>query len=246
MPRVIVMAGNSLGQARLDGECWQWCRTLATELGEPVLLATMNEQLLPVSEFVFPTGMVTHGEVIRPAGTPTRAPMSPAPFVYGADGAPDWGAMWTTFCDLALYGGPPHRGEEQSIRASAAPAEPASDGFDAVAELRRGIWLTTGLDTEVPPEAPGWLAVQCHSTKMAAWLCATIILENVEARCEGAKLYVPARADYALADEVKSVITVVAKTNHYWQTHVLANQPAPALTCRPDAAPTMQEALSLA
>ena len=67
---------------------------------------------------------------------------------------------------------------------------------------------------------PGWLAITCESPKMAAWLCATIILENVAARCDEERLLVPADPSFALMDEVKSVITVVAKTHHYWTAHV--------------------------
>ena len=66
----------------------------------------------------------------------------------------------------------------------------------------------------------GWLAVSCESPRMAAWLCATIILENVDARCDEERLLVPADPSFALMDEVKSVITVVAKTHHYWSAHV--------------------------
>jgi hypothetical protein len=36
--------------------------------------------------------------------------MSSAPFAWRPDGRPDWGRMWTTFCELALHGGPPHWG----------------------------------------------------------------------------------------------------------------------------------------
>jgi hypothetical protein len=57
---------------------------------------------------------------------------------------------------------------------------------------------------------------------MAAWMCAAIILENVDARCEDEILYVPASSDFELKDQVKSVITVVAKVNHYWQAHLEA------------------------
>jgi sirohydrochlorin cobaltochelatase len=57
---------------------------------------------------------------------------------------------------------------------------------------------------------------------MAAWLCATIILENVDARCDEERLLVPADPGFALADQVKSVITVVAKTHHYWSAHITA------------------------
>ena len=55
---------------------------------------------------------------------------------------------------------------------------------------------------------------------MASWLCATIILENVEARAEEERLLVPALPTYVLDDYVKSIITVVAKTVHYWAAHV--------------------------
>jgi hypothetical protein len=47
-----------------------------------------------------------------------------------------------------------------------------------------------------------------------------IILENVGARLEDDRLLLPAGPDYRLTDEVKSIITVVAKTHRYWQAHV--------------------------
>jgi sirohydrochlorin cobaltochelatase len=85
------------------------------------------------------------------------------------------------------------------------------------AELARGIRETTGLVTE--PADPGWIAVSCESSRMAAWLCAAIILENVEARVAGDRLLLPAGPDFRLEDQVKSVITVLAKTHHYWREH---------------------------
>jgi len=63
--RLVLMAEDSLGEAALE-RCWEWCRSLATDLGEPVLLATTKEDVLPVSEFVFPPGLVGHGEIVRP------------------------------------------------------------------------------------------------------------------------------------------------------------------------------------
>ncbi len=220
MARIILMAGDSLGQDVLEGVAWDWCSSFATALGEPVLFATIGEDRLPVEEFVFPPNLVTHGEIMRPVLDAGPKPMSSAPFVYRDDGRPDWGAMWSGFCELALYGGPPHRGEDTALRAT--ETEPVEDEAGAIAEIQRGIFETTGLTSAV--EQPNWLAVHCDSTRMAAWLCAAIILENVDARCEGQTLYVPARDDYRLKDEVKSVITVVAKTNHYWQAHVAGQQ----------------------
>ena len=42
--------------------------------------------------------------------------MSSAPFVYRDDGQPDWGTMWKGFCELALYGGPPHRAPADALQ----------------------------------------------------------------------------------------------------------------------------------
>lgn len=155
------------------------------------------------------------------APAPPAAPMSAAAFVWRDDGRPDWGAMWESFCELALYGGPPHRGPDQALEA---PAERAASADEAMlGELRRGIWETTGLYAE--PGEPGWLAITCESPRMAAWLCAAIILENVDARLDDDRLLVPARDGYRLDDEVKSIITVVAKTHHYWEAHVTGGEP---------------------
>jgi sirohydrochlorin cobaltochelatase len=129
--------------------------------------------------------------------------------------------MWTTFCELALYGGPPQRGADSALRA---PAGREGSAREMLAEMRRGIWETTGLYAE--PAAPGWLAVTCDSPTMAAWLCAAIILENVDARVEDDRLLLPAGPGYTLKDEVKSIVTVVAKTHHYWQAHVTGGEPA--------------------
>jgi sirohydrochlorin cobaltochelatase len=56
---------------------------------------------------------------------------------------------------------------------------------------------------------------------MAAWMAEAIGLENVAAHADEDRLLLPAGPDYRLKDEVKSIITVVAKTHHYWQAHVL-------------------------
>jgi sirohydrochlorin cobaltochelatase len=227
MHRIVVMAGDSLGEKALE-DCWEWGVSLASKLGETVLIATIDEAVLPVPEFVFSPRIVSHGELVHPVQEPAPV-MSSAPFVYRDDGQPDWGAMWGSFCELALFGGPPHRGEASAIRACKPVAAGQSDwSFDPIAEIARGIFETTGL--EAVAAEPSWLGVSCDSAKMAAWLCAAIILENVDARSEGNRLMVPARPDYRLKEEVKSVITVVAKTHHYWLEH---SQQCEAPTCRP-------------
>jgi sirohydrochlorin cobaltochelatase len=143
--------------------------------------------------------------------------MSAAPFVWRPDGRPDWRAMWETFCDLALHGGPPHRGADRALRLPYVAAEDATPDPAMLAEIRRGIWETTGLFAEVA--APGWLGVTCDSPAMAAWLAEAIAHENVEARADHDRLLLVAGPGYRLDDEVKSVITVVAKTHHYWDAH---------------------------
>jgi sirohydrochlorin cobaltochelatase len=144
--------------------------------------------------------------------------MASAPFVWRRDGRPDWSAMWTTFCDLALHGGPPQRGALQALRGPSVDGRAARSAPEIAAELRRGIEETTGLGVEAAE--PGWIAITCASARMAAWLCAAIILENVDARVEGTRLLVPAGPGFALEDQVKSVVTVVAKTHHYWREHL--------------------------
>jgi Ni2+-binding GTPase involved in maturation of urease and hydrogenase len=142
--------------------------------------------------------------------------MTAAPFVWRADGRPDWRAMWESFCDLALHGGPPHRGPDRALRA-VAEGDDAASTPEMIAEIRRGIWETTGLFAEAA--APGWIAVTCTSPAMAAWLAAAIALENVEARAGGDRVLLVAGPRFRLDDEVKSAITVVAKTHHFWDAH---------------------------
>jgi sirohydrochlorin cobaltochelatase len=197
--------------------CADLAARLADQAGMPVTVAAAPVSRLDALE----DSLRRDAEAQRREYTPAArsdpgAPMTSAPFLWRPDGRPDWGGMWTTFCELALYGGPPQRGPESPLRAPA--ADTADSDAEMLAEMRRGIWETTGLYAE--PAGPGWLSVTCDSPTMAAWLCAAIILENVGARVEDDRLLVPAGPHFGLKDEVKSIITVVAKTHHYWQAHV--------------------------
>jgi len=216
---LVVIASETLAADLLAG-CRDFCASLAAYANEPVEFAVVNEgRLKDAAGVLGKLSGVRVLEVLDPP-PPLNAPMSSADFIWKEDGRPDWSAMWTSFCDLALYGGPPHRGEGSSLHAPANP--PPVDAADPViAEMRRGIWETTGLFAE-PAEEPGWIAVTCHSRKMAAWLAACTILENVDARFDDERLLLPASPDFTLKDEVKSVITVLAKTNHYWEAHIAA------------------------
>jgi len=218
-PTLAVMVHEGFPEAYLI-DVRELCRSFSGFLGEPVALAVTDSLALTDTLGELP-GAADAWRVEFVALPQSRAAsMSSAPFAFRDDGRPDWSAMWTDFCELALYGGPPHRGEDQSL--NAVLEGPAVEGFDAIAEIRRGIFETTGLFSE--RAEPGWLAVTCHSKKMAAWLCASIILENVDARCEDERLFVPAHESFELKNHVKSVITVVAKTNHYWQAHIAGQE----------------------
>jgi sirohydrochlorin cobaltochelatase len=198
----------------------EMAQSLANALNEPIYFARIDEetQAMVEAELTVAPGDGSYSPLLL-LDPVSAQPMGTAPFVWLPDGRPDWAKMWTTFCELALYGGPPHRGAEAALVSPADFGAPQPE-FDAMAEIRRGIYETTGLEAE--PAEPGWIVITCDSKMMAAWLCATIILENVEARSEGERLYLPASWEFELKDEVKSVITVLAKTHHYWQAHIAA------------------------
>jgi hypothetical protein len=202
---VILQVSKESAAVGQEAALRDFCQTLSNFLNEPVLLRIERD----------PEAAVVVAPLDECASGPA-APMAAAPFVYLEDGRPDWGTMWQSFCELALYGGPPHRGPDDPVLEPAA-YEALEAGGESLEELQRGIFETTGLQAE--PWPPHWMAVRCESRRMAAWMCAAIILENVDARSEDGTLYVPASPTFDLKNEVKSVITVIAKVHHYWQAH---------------------------
>jgi len=149
--------------------------------------------------------------------------MGSAGLKYGRDGKVAWNDIWSTFCDLAMAGGPPHKGAllEPGSRAS---IDAAPDRYrQVVDEIRRGVNMVTDLAAE-PSPAPGWVRVDCETRAMAEWLLRAITMENVSARCQDSLLDLPAGPDYRVEKEIKNVITVIAKTCHYWLEHMWATQ----------------------
>lgn len=145
--------------------------------------------------------------------------MGSAGLKYGPDGKVAWNDMWQTFCDLAMAGGPPHKGTllEPGTLADIS-AEP--DRYnDVVGELCRGVRIVTGLPVH-PSPVPGWIRVSCVSEGMSGWLLRAIVMENVSVRAHGAALDLPAGPHYRLEKEIKNVITVIAKTSHYLIDHM--------------------------
>lgn len=144
-------------------------------------------------------------------------PMASAPFIYDDAGRVDWGTMWTSFCDLALNGGPPHRG---FFLAASPLAVVDSVAWQRVAaEIARGVTATTGCVPAVAAATePGWLAFAIDSPVLASWLAVAIIAEGVDARAMGAALWLPVAESYGIG-EIKNVITAMAKTHHSARQH---------------------------
>jgi sirohydrochlorin cobaltochelatase len=149
--------------------------------------------------------------------------MGSAGLKFAPDGTVAWDEMWQTFCDLAMAGGPPHKGallgpgDASAISAN----QPAYDA--AVDEICRGIWMAADLPAQADSHA-GWVRVQCHNATMADWLMRAIVMENVAARSSGIMLYLPAAPHFRIDKEIKNVITVIAKTAHYWMGHMSRSQ----------------------
>jgi hypothetical protein len=150
-------------------------------------------------------------------------PMRSAGLKYDADGQVAWDQIWGSFCDLAMAGGPPHKGRllEPGTQAD---IDAAFDRYDEVAEeICRGIRMVTGLRAYVAPD-PGWICVTCQGDAMAGWLVRAIAMENVAVRRRGAILELPVSPHFRLEKEIKNVITVIAKTCHYWLGHMPREQ----------------------
>lgn len=153
----------------------------------------------------------------------SSAPMGAAPLQRTDDGRVAWDKMWQGFCELALAGGPPHRGTLlEAVSSHEAEADPAR--YAAVrAELARGLAMVTGLPL-VLDGPTGWIGLRCDDEEMAIWLMRAIVVENVMVRREGAVLCLPVGCHFTLEGEIKNVVTVVAKTYHYWKEHRAARE----------------------
>ena len=146
-------------------------------------------------------------------------PMKSAGLKFGPDGKVAWDQIWGSFCDLAMAGGPPHKGTLlEPGRPDAIDAERAR--YDEVVdEICRGITLASELPARPSPDA-GWVSVDCYSETMASWLLRAIVMENVAARSRGREVLLPAAPHFRLDKEIKNVVTVIAKTTHYWMGHM--------------------------
>ena len=137
--------------------------------------------------------------------------------VYNADGTVAWEQMWDSFCALASEGGPPHRG---NLLEAPDHEDPTSADYQRVGEeLMRGIKLVSGMPAS--HATPGWLSVKCKHAAHARWMSEQIAYEKVQCYAEGDFIFVPIASTFALSGEIKNIVTVIAKTSHYWEDHVL-------------------------
>jgi sirohydrochlorin cobaltochelatase len=149
--------------------------------------------------------------------------MGSAGLKFASNGRVAWDEMWASFCDLALAGGPPHRGKLLEPATKAEIAADAERYQQVVEEICRGIELVTGLYAE-QSSMPGWVDVDCINRTMAGWLVRAINIENVSAHAAGTILKLPAGPRYRIEKEIKNVVTAIAKTSHYWCGHTSVAQ----------------------
>lgn len=156
-------------------------------------------------------------------GSVSPTSMGSAGLVYGPNGKVAWDEIWTTFCDLALAGGPPHRGSLlEPVSEAEATSDPERYGR-VVAEIHRGVGMTTGMPV-MGGYAPGWIGLQCESPEEAAWLQFAVTAENVSARRRRNVLQIPAGPAFRVEKEIKNVVVAVMKSFHYWDGHLTAAQ----------------------
>ena len=150
--------------------------------------------------------------------------MGSASLKYARDGKVAWNDVWVTFCDLAMAGGPPHKGAllEPGSRAEL-DAQP--DRYREVAqEICRGITMVTDLEV-APSSIPGWVRVECASRSTAEWLVRAIVMENVSAHHEDTGLHLPAGPAYRVEKEIKNVchrngedLSLLVRAHVGWRT----------------------------
>lgn len=178
-------------------------------LKEQVTLRTLQFRLMTI----LPEEYQDRYEDIEPVS------MGSAALKYGPDGKVAWGEIWSTFCDLAMAGGPPHKGMLLEPGTAADIEAHPAEHRAILEEITRGIRLASEVAV-TGPSRPGWLRLDCGDRTMAEWLMKAIVMENISCRWEGATVDLPAGPNYRIAKEVKNVITSVAKTTHYWNGHM--------------------------
>jgi len=153
--------------------------------------------------------------------------MGSAGLKYDKEGMVAWDEIWTTFCDLAMAGGPPHRGKFLGLTNPADISKDLEKSKAVAIEIQRGFQLTTGMKASTDDHF-NWVLLECESETMAAWMHRAIVAENVFADHLGNMVHLPTGPDFRIEKEIKNVIVCVAKTWHYWDGHMSENEKAKA------------------
>ncbi len=214
---VVELAWDELGPVLASALVEQYQQTQAKE---PIVRPGWSEMIAVVDEAAAIADLERRMKEILPPSERAASPqpMGSAPMKTDDGGEVAWDEMWTDFCDLAMAGGPSHRGTLlEAVAAEECRAEP--ERYQAVvAEIARGISMVTALPVHTSASL-GWVGVECDCQEMALWLVRAIIVENVMVRREENTIFLPAGPNFSLQGEIKNVITVVAKTVHYWSAH---------------------------
>ena len=158
-------------------------------------------------------------------------PMASAPFLWQEDGRPDWGNMWTSFCELALL----RRASAARPRERARARPPATPPTPTTRCWRRCAGASG--------RRRALRRVGC--TGLARRHLRLAVDGRVDGRGDRARERrrprgprigcCCRRAQDMLQDEVKSIVTVVAKTHHYWQGTSRGGDPAISACAIPSA-----------
>jgi hypothetical protein len=97
--------------------------------------------------------------------------MGSAGLKYDAEGRVAWDEIWTTFCDLAMAGGPPHRGKLLRPVNADDVLKDIERSKAAALEIQRGIALTTGMKHWLMTSQTGC----CLSVNLKTWLHGCIV-----------------------------------------------------------------------
>src|SRR4029453_12532183 len=122
--RLLLMV-DALVPAAVHQACADLAARLADQSGLPVTVATAPIARLDAIRDAIGRDTDARRREYAPLPRPAQS-MSSAPFLWRDDGRPDWSGMWTTFCELALYGGGARAAGPRRRRGGAGPGAPTA------------------------------------------------------------------------------------------------------------------------
>jgi hypothetical protein len=184
-------------------------KLMMRKTGEQAALRTLQFRLMTI----LPEEYQDSYETVEPVS------MGSAALKFDSDGRVAWGEIWDTFCDLAMAGGPPHKGMLLEPGSASEISEHPEQYRAVVEEISRGIRLASDLSV-IGSKREGWVRVNCVDPTTAEWLLKAMVMENISCRWEDATIDLPAGPHFRVEKEIKNVITAIAKTSHYWLGHM--------------------------